>query len=76
MSFIKRMRSLLDILAMEKVVLFLEKKLKKWTLPNAITLSQSFCLAQVGGELANPNITGPVGVRKLTTNLQQAGKST
>jgi len=27
--------------------------------------------AQVGGELANPNGTNAVGVRKLTTNLRQ-----
>ncbi len=29
--------------------------------------------AQVGGELANPNGTDDVGVRKLTANLDQAG---
>jgi len=37
---------------------------------NAIKLSQNSCWAQVGGELANPNGVGDVGVRKLTTNLR------
>jgi len=37
---------------------------------NVIKLSQIFCLSWVGGELANPNSIGNVGVCKLATNLR------
>ncbi|NOX92620.1 MAG: hypothetical protein GXP18_09290 [Gammaproteobacteria bacterium] len=39
---------------------------------NVIKLTKSG-VPQVGGELANPNGIDDVGVRKLTTNLEQVG---
>ncbi len=43
---------------------------KKGGYSNAIKLTNNG-IAQVGGELANPNGTNDIGVRKLTTNLEQ-----